>query len=86
MTGLPRCVDVIGPANTRALLALLVVHRTQGHATLTEVGLAAGGLPKTTIYQQLESLRSLGLVGMERGSHGSLRPLVRQVPIVHYSP
>lgn len=76
---LPRSADVIGVAHTRALLALLVVHRSQGHATVSEVSLAAGRRPKGSVYKQLRWLRTRGLVSWELGCNASLRPLVAPI-------
>lgn len=84
---IPKSADVVSPADTRALLAVMVVHKRQGHASLPEISLAAPGqLPKTTLYQQLANLRARGLVDWKAGHHGSIHPLVRLVDLAEARP
>lgn len=61
---------------TRILLAVVGGARTYGEI------IAATGLARSTIHPRLHELRRQGLVTWADGRRGTIRPLVRQVPIV----
>ena len=65
----------------RVLVAVCRVHAATGRATLREVAAVAGYDSAMTVQYALRDLRDRGLVTWERGRHGTLRPLVREVPV-----
>lgn len=67
--------DVISPARTRVLLALINVYQRDGRATVREVAEAADKSPSTA-YTMLLRLRDMGLVYWQPEHAGTLRPAV----------
>lgn len=72
--------EAISPAVTLTFLALVVVHRAHGSATVREISLARGGCSAGAIHGHLVKLREAGLCDWEDGKIGTLRPLVAVVP------
>jgi predicted transcriptional regulator len=70
--------DIVMPAQTRVLLALIAVCERDGRATVRSVATEVGRAVRTT-YDRLLDLRDVGLVDWEEGKAGTLRPTVRRV-------
>ena len=75
----PRDPSLISPAVTVTLLALIVVYRVHGSASVREVALVAGQRSAGMVHAHLVKLRRAGLVDWEPGKIGTLRPLVELV-------
>jgi DNA-binding IclR family transcriptional regulator len=74
--GVSRRPDVVPPEVTRVMLALLVVYRRDGRATISSVTAETGGGRGNT-HEHLHRLADDGLVAM--GKAGALRPLIGPV-------
>lgn len=74
-------IVVVGPSDTRCLLALLAL--AAGGKTPTAAKSVAARLRvcEQAAFQALGRLRDLGLVTWERGRYRTIRPAVRLVPI-----
>lgn len=72
---LPHHQDVICPAATDVLLALMRLHHKQGWASVRTVGQVVG-MSGSTAFHHLRVLREFGLVDWEPARAGTLRPLV----------
>lgn len=70
----------VGPTATRVLLALLAEWEEHGRVTVRTVAARAGRSVQVT-HKWLGVLRDAGLVAWEPGVGGTLRPLVRRVPM-----
>lgn len=72
--------DYVAPHLTRVFVALVQVYAADGRATVREVARVAG-LGLATTYKHLSSLADVGLVDWSLGRSGTLRPLVRMIPL-----
>lgn len=72
--------DMISPATTRILVALLAEYETVGRVTVDTVA-ARAGRSRSTTYKHLWWLRNLALVEWEDGTRGTLRPTVRRLAV-----
>lgn len=71
--------EVVSPARTAVLPALLADHQENGRATVRSVMRRAGLHSTSTTHAHLCALRRAGLVVWEPGRDGTLRPLVGHV-------
>lgn len=62
--------------DTRTRILLAVVDGARSYGDIMDATL----LPRSTIHPHLHVLIGRGLVAMEKGRQGTIRPLVRQVP------
>lgn len=65
--------DIVSPARTRVLLALIAVYQRDGRATVRDVAEAADKSPSTT-YTMLLGLRDAGFIEWTPRHSGTLRP------------
>lgn len=67
--------QVLGQRATSVLRAVLA-----GHKQVTAIALAAG-VPRDRAYRTLKDLRDAGLVTWEPHTHGTIRALVKELPL-----
>lgn len=70
----PRVEDT----QTRVLLATMDLHASEGRVTIRGIAERVG-CSVSVVHHHLKRLRGRGLVDWEKGTRGSLRPLVRRV-------
>lgn len=75
--------DVLSPARTRVLLALIRVYQRDGRATVRGVADEAG-VHLSTAYTHLCSLLEAGLLARVSKTGGTLRPLVLPVQVLDH--
>lgn len=78
---IPQSPDVIGPAATKVLLAVLDLHDLYGRTDITSVRLAVGSASKSTVHKHLTVLRAAGLVSWDHPRTGTLRPAVTRMAV-----
>lgn len=65
-------------AESNRVAVLLAV--TRGATTLSDIA-GQTGLGRSSCYTHVVALRDAGLVGMDPGTSGTIRPLVREVAV-----
>lgn len=79
----PRVSDLAGvlPAHQAAALAAVVhVYNREGRVVITDV-MAEVDRARASVYVALRALEARGLIGWERGTNGTMRPLLWPVEI-----
>jgi DNA-binding MarR family transcriptional regulator len=70
-----RLPDAIDYPPTAVLLAI-----TEGARSFDDI-MDATGISRSEVHRHLHALIDEGLVAMERGKQGTIRPLCRQIPL-----